>query len=303
MPYRGLLYFVSQSAGSDYRTDPYATERRCLPNRTHGIRYASAPKRSTCIRTYAPSEAVRPVCARTTAASHRASRSFEWRRALKAVLVMMLVAVLSALLGIFAARALTGAIDEGAFPLIGSASAAASANGASLSTPQSSWEQGTVPVLYQDDPQWADRPYGASTVGDAGAAPLCLAMVHIEATGDTGTGPVEVASFSQSSGYAYSVDATELLTEGAAQLGLASREVDANELAMRRELVGDRPIIAAMKAGSFGSSATYIVITGIDEHGTLAVVDPLSRDHTSRHWTFDEITSQATDLWSYTPAA
>ncbi|MRX81377.1 papain-like cysteine protease family protein [Eggerthella guodeyinii] len=303
MPYRGLLYFVSQSASSDYRTDPYATERRCLPNRTHGIRYASAPKRSTCIRTYAPSEAVRPVCARSSTASRQARQSFEPQRVLKAVFAMVLVAILSALLGIFAARALTGAIDEGAFPLIGSASAAASTGTASLSAPQSSWEQGTVPALYQDDPQWADRPYGASTVGDAGAAPLCLAMVHIEATGDTGTGPVEVASFSQSSGYANSVDATELLTEGAAQLGLASREIEANELAMRRELVGDRPIIAAMKAGSFGSSATYIVITGIDEHGTLAVVDPLSRDHTSRHWTFDEITSQATGLWSYTPAA
>lgn len=58
--------------------------------------------------------------------------------------------------------------------------------------------------------------------------------------------------------------------------------------------VGDRPIIASMKAGSFGSSDTYIVVTGIDEHGELAVVDPLSRDRTSRHWTFDEIISQAT---------
>ncbi len=50
MPYRGLLYFVSQSASSDYRSDPYATERRCLPNRTHGIRYASAPKRTWAFR-------------------------------------------------------------------------------------------------------------------------------------------------------------------------------------------------------------------------------------------------------------
>ena len=44
-------------------------------------------------------------------------------------------------------------------------------------------------------------------------------------------------------------------------------------------------------------------VTGIDEHGELAVVDPLSRDRTSRHWTFDEIISQATGLWSYTAAA
>ena len=161
---------------------------------------------------------------------------------LKAVFAMVLVAVLSAFLGIFAAHVLSAAIDDGAFPLI-------------------------------------------------------------EATGDASVGPVEVASLSQSSGYADTVEATGLLTDGAAQLGLASREIDANELAMRRELVGDRPIIASMKAGSFGSSDTYIVVTGIDEHGELAVVDPLSRDRTSRHWTFDEIISQATGLWSYTAAA
>ena len=301
MPYRGLLYFVSQSASSDYRSDPYATERRSLPNRTHGIRYASAPKRSTCIRTYAPSETVRPVCASSTTAASQASRSVEPQRMLKAVFAMVLVAVLSAFLGIFAAHVLSAAIDDGAFPLIGSADAATAEDG--FSTPRSSWEQGVVPTLYQDDPQWADRPYGSRTVGDAGAAPLCLAMVHIEATGDASVGPVEVASLSQSSGYADTVEATGLLTDGAAQLGLASREIDANELAMRRELVGDRPIIASMKAGSFGSSDTYIVVTGIDEHGELAVVDPLSRDRTSRHWTFDEIISQATGLWSYTAAA
>ena len=99
MPYRGLLYFVSQSASSDYRSDPYATERRSLPNRTHGIRYASAPKRSTCIRTYAPSETVRPVCASSTTAASQASRSVEPQRMLKAVFAMVLVAVLSAFLG------------------------------------------------------------------------------------------------------------------------------------------------------------------------------------------------------------
>ena len=154
MPYRGLLYFVSQSASSDYRSDPYATERRSLPNRTHGIRYASAPKRSTCIRTYAPSETVRPVCASSTTAASQASRSVEPQRMLKAVFAMVLVAVLSAFLGIFAAHALSAAIDDGAFPLIGSADAATAEDG--FSTPRSSWEQGVVPTLYQDDPQWAD---------------------------------------------------------------------------------------------------------------------------------------------------
>lgn len=303
MPYRGLLYFVAQSASSDYRADPYATERRCLPNRTHGIRYASAPKRTTCIKTYSPSEAVRPVCAGTSAAAHPAHQRIEPGRVAKAVLLMVLVAIVSALLGIFAARAIVGAVDDTVVPFANATESASATGTSSISTPQSSWELGVTPTLYQDDPQWADRPYGSGTIGDAGAAPLCLAMVYIETTGDATTGPVEVASYAQRSGFAGASDASGLLTDGAADLGLTAREIEPNELAMRRELIGDRPIIAAMKANSaFGPSATYVVVTGIDEHGMLAVNDPFSRDHTSRHWTFDDITSQATGLWSYLPA-
>lgn len=299
MPYRGIFYFVSQSASSDYRSDPYATERRCLPNRTHGIRYASAPKRATCIKTYAPSKAVRPVSAGGSASAHQERQNIDPQRIVKAVFVMVLVAVLSAFLGIYAARALSGYVDGSLVPLANAATGESAQGVEGLSTPQSAWERGTVPTLYQDDSQWANRPYGTGTIGDAGAAPLCLAMVGIDTLGNADIGPVQVASYAQSAGYADSSDASTLLTEGATELGLAAQEVDANEMAMRRELLNDRPIIAAVKAGSFGSSATYVVVTGIDEHGQLTVVDPLSPDRSSRHWSFGEITSQATDLWSY----
>lgn len=301
MPYRGFFYFVSQSASSDYRSDPYATERRCLPNRTHGIRYASAPKRTACIKTYAPSKTVLPVSAGGSASARQARQNIDAQRILKAVLVMALVAVLSAFLGIYAARALAGYADGSLVPFANTATGDGAEGAQSLSTPQASWERGTVPTLYHDDQQWADRPYGAGTVGDAGAAPLCLSMVSIDALGDADNGPIEVASYAQGAGYADSSDATNLLTEGAAGLGLEAHEIDANEMAMRHELLNDRPMIAAMAMGSFGTSATYIVVTGIDEHGQLTVVDPLSRDRTSRHWSFDEITSQTTGLWSYTP--
>lgn len=302
MPYRGFFYFVSQSASSDYRSDPYATERRCLPNRTHGIRYASAPKRTACIKTYAPSKAVRPATAGVSASARKERQSIDPQRIVKAVFVMVLVAVLSAFLGMNAARALAGYVDGSLIPLANAATGESAQGAEGLSTPQSSWERGTVPTLYQDDAQWANRPYGSGTVGDAGAAPLCLSMVSIDALGNADNGPVQVASYAQSAGYANSSDASALLADGAAGLGLAAQEVDANEMAMRRELLNDRPIIAAMATGSFGSTATYVVITGIDEHGQLTVVDPLSRDRTSRHWSFDEITSQATGMWSYAAA-
>ena len=63
MAYRAFPCFVTRSAKREARVDPYATERRSLPNRTHGISYASSPRRSARIRTYTPSEAVRPASA------------------------------------------------------------------------------------------------------------------------------------------------------------------------------------------------------------------------------------------------
>lgn len=303
MPYRGFPYFVTQSASYDSRVDPYASERRSLPNRTHGIRYASAPRRSSCLRTYAPSETVRPTCAASVASEHAASKNVEPRRIFMAVFVMLLVAFASAFIGIAAAHAITGTVDGSGLSLAGIYGGDNETRAESLSTPQTEWEQGSVPALYQDDPQWGDRPYGSGTIGTAGTAPLCLAMVRVDVTGDVETTPIDVASFSQRSGYADAADASPLLTDGATELGLAAREVDANELSIRRELVAGRPVIAAVNAGAFGSGATYVVLSDIDEHGRLVVNDPLSRDRSNRHWSFDEVVSQTSALWSYTASS
>ena len=102
-----------------------------------------------------------------------------------------------------------------------------------LSTPQSAWEKGAAPQrLYQTDPQWAERPYGASTLGALGAAPTCLAMAHVALSGDATVGPVEAAAYAQNNGFAQE-DATPLLTDGAAGLGLSAKAVEPDEMALR----------------------------------------------------------------------
>ena len=87
MAYRAFPCFVTRSAKREARVDPYATERRSLPNRTHGISYASSPRRSARIRTYTPSEAVRPASASAQSAPPEA---VDLKRVLAAVLVMLL---------------------------------------------------------------------------------------------------------------------------------------------------------------------------------------------------------------------
>ncbi len=300
MPYWGLPYFVTQKADYDSRVDLYAREHRRLPSRTHGIRFASAPRRREGVTTYARSDAVRPAGRMEGARAPVSLSDVDPKRALAALAVIVAIAVVCAFAGIAAVRALTGLV--GADTLANPYGNDNATRAASLSEPQKSWQKGVVPTLYQDDPQWADRPYGPGTIGSAGAAPLCLSMVCIEAFGDAGADPVEAASFSQRSGYAESTDASELLTAGAAELGLEAEPVSADELAIRGALVGGRPVVAQVRAGAFGTDGTYIVLSDIDERGMLIVKDPLSRERSSRHWSFDEICSEAESMWCYSPA-
>lgn len=206
--------------------------------------------------------------------------------------IMCVIAALSAALGIGAAQLALGhlpAIFDG-----GGASAPAA-----LSTPQSEWAQGSLPMLYQADPQWADRPYGTGTVGTEGAAALCLAMVRIEATGDASVGPAEVAAMAQQGGYSDRATSDALLIEGASKLGLVALEVTPDELSVRRQLVGGNPVICTMAPGTFGSEGGCIVLSDIDEHSLLVGCNPASRERSEQHWTFAEVLSQAESLWTY----
>lgn len=296
MPYRGLPYIVTQKADYNSRVDLYASEHRRLPSSTHGIRYSSAPRRRPGISTFAPSETVKPVEADSSQHAGVELGRVDPKRALAAVAAIVLFALACAFAGIVAARAITGFVSGGEANPYGNDNAT---RAASLSESQSTWQRGMVPLLYQDDPQWADRPYGSGTIASAGAAPLCLAMVYIESTGDVQTDPVEVASFSQRSGYADSPDASPLLTDGAVELGLAVESVEASESSIRHALVGGRPVIAEVGPGAFGDEGTYIVLADIDERGMLIVHDPLSSERSSRHWSFEDICAQSKALWSY----
>lgn len=296
MPYRGLPYIVTQKADYNSRVDLYASEHRRLPSSTHGVRYSSAPRRRPGISTFAPSETVKPVGPDPGPRNEMELGRIDPKRALAAVVAIVLFALACAFAGIVAARAITGFVSGGEANPYGNDNAT---RAASLSQTQSTWQRGTVPLLYQDDPQWADRPYGSGTIASDGAAPLCLAMVRIESTGDIQTDPIEVASFSQRSGYADSPDATPLLTDGAAELGLAVEPVEASESSIRHALVGGRPVIATVGPGAFGNESTYIVLADIDERGMLIVHDPLSSERSSRHWSFEDICAQSKALWCY----
>ena len=309
MAYRGLPYLVAASAGCA-RADAAAppAPRRPFLQRLAGIGPAPhARRRNPGGAAGAGAEnasqgepegtpAVLPATSGRDARATPRLSDVEPRKLLVGVLALLCIAAASALAGVGLARVALDAVDAARSPF------ATNAQAVNQSTPQSAWRKGTAPQLYQTDSQWADRPYGAGTIGAFGAAPTCLAMAHIALTGDVTVGPVEAASYSLNSGFAQQEDATALLTEGAAGLGLAAAPVEADEMSLRSEINRGRPVICATAPGTFDEDTSYIVLCSIDAYGRLVICDPVSSERTEEHWAFEDILGVSVGLWSYTLA-
>ncbi len=88
------------------------------------------------------------------------------------------------------------------------------------STQRSSWQQGSMPYLFQTDPLWAQKPYAGATVALNGCGPTCLTMVYIYLTGNTDLTPADMCARADAGGYA-PTGATEwrFMTEMPSKLG------------------------------------------------------------------------------------
>ena len=172
--------------------------------------------------------------------------------------------------------------------------------GSALSTPKSEWKKGTVPALYQTDPDWANVRYAENSFSESGCGPTCMAMVYAALTGATDKDPAAMAALATDGGYA-GPDGTAWLfmTEGARALGLNATEVPADEQSIRREIVAGRPIICSMGPGDFTTTGHFIVITDIDQNSNLVVRDPNSPERTAKSWSFDTVLGQCRAMWSY----
>lgn len=300
MPYHGLPYFVTKSTAANRSNGPYASEQRSMPDRMGGIHYPASSRNARNLPPYHPCNTVRSPHAHGTRAHAKPALSdVQPLRVLTALLFMVLIALVCTLAGIGIAHVLTGTADSIFINEQASAPDAASQTTASSSTPSSNWKQGTIPQLYLADSQWSSRPYGSSTIGNAGSAALCLAMVRISLTGDTTTGPVEIASLAQRQGYANSHDATMLLTDGTKEVGLVAQPVEASELAIRRQINAGFPVICAVESEAFGNHHIYVVLASIDERGQLVINDPTSPERSAKSWNFNDIMPASTALWSY----
>lgn len=206
---------------------------------------------------------------------------------------LILVAAL-ALAALFVAQSLIrGRIETLTSPVAGKGEPASS-------TPVGGWRQGEVPYLYQTDPQWSEEPYAGGNMRENGCGPTCLSMAYVALTGNTNLDPTAMARLSEEQGHTVDgMTAWILMSDGAASIGLNSREISASADAVRAELEAGHPVICSVRPGDFTTTGHFIVLAGLAENGQVAVRDPNSAQNSTHPWDLERILAQCANLWAF----
>lgn len=161
--------------------------------------------------------------------------------------------------------------------------------------------QNGFPHLLQWDTRWGYDSYGESTIALSGCGPTCLSMVYMGLTGDTDATPAVLCRQSAENGYYKKGSGTlwTLMTNGAKQLGLTSREIPLDASAMKSELKKGHPLILSLRKGDFTTDGHFIVVTGIGDNGEFQVLDPNSRLRSQKTWSMEQLKKQISNIWAF----
>lgn len=160
---------------------------------------------------------------------------------------------------------------------------------------------GDIPSFYQYDLRWSHRAYGNNTMKYNGCGPTCLSMVYCGLTGDKTYHPYQVAKMSEEHDFYIEGQGTSwnLMTEGAQLLGLHSEAISANKSSIVSALKDGKPIICSVGPGDFTTEGHFIVLTGINDDGTIRLHDPNSKKRSQQSWDIERLIPQIKALWAY----
>ncbi len=161
--------------------------------------------------------------------------------------------------------------------------------------------QGEIPLFLQWDERWGYQTYGNDFLALTGCGPTCLAMVRCGLSGNGIWDPYQVAVLAESEGYYVSGAGSswDLMTEGAALLGLKASQVPFNKEQILNLLREGTPIICVMGPGDFTDYGHFIVLTGVTEDGKITLNDPNSRIRSAQTWELGDLLKQMKNLWAY----
>ncbi len=162
-------------------------------------------------------------------------------------------------------------------------------------------KKGTIPLFIQWDKRWGYANYGKSYVGISGCGPTCLSMVVCGLKDDPTATPYDVSRYAEEKGYYVSGTGTSwaLMTNGATHYGLTYTNGSVTAGYILGNLSAKSPMICSMKPGDFTTQGHFIVLTGVDKNGRIIINDPVSPEHSARHWNVDELIPQIKSIWKY----
>lgn len=128
-------------------------------------------------------------------------------------------------------------------------------------------------------------------------------MVIVALTDNDSITPAEMADFSMNNGYYWVGTGTawDLMSEGGESFGVHATEIkksEENEETVKKALDNGEIIICSMGPGIFTAGGHFIVIYDYDEEGLL-INDPNCVARSLEHWSYNEISGQIKQMWSY----
>lgn len=165
------------------------------------------------------------------------------------------------------------------------------------------YEKGKIPLFVQWDKRWGYEKYGSNFIATNGCGPTALAMVAVGLTGNTDINPKVVADFSSENGYLVDGEGSSwnLMTEGAKEFGIKSRELPLSKSVILNTLEKGQPIIVSMGPGTFTTTGHYIVLTGVDSNDNIIINDSDSKERSKQTWDINVFMKETKNLWAFTP--
>ena len=159
----------------------------------------------------------------------------------------------------------------------------------------------SFPLFLQWDKRWGYSPYGRSSICISGCGPTCLSMVRCGLSGDSAWNPYKTARMAENGGYYVSGSGSswDLMTQGAAELGLTYEEVIFDEEHIKATLEAGTPIICVVGPGDFTDNGHFLVLTGVDGKGNIILNDPNSKLRSKETWDINQLMNQIKNLWAY----
>ena len=113
--------------------------------------------------------------------------------------------------------------------------------------------------------------------------------------------PADIARLAVDGGYETDYDGTinKFFVDIAPSLGLDVIELDVDYDALVGALDSGMPVICNVGPGDFTLTGHFIVITGVNDDGTLSIKDPFSSINSSETWDVNLILNQTVALYAY----